>query len=70
VGPDLSALFSGMGHRIGHVERAALVALPLGAARPPRLPFAGDREPALDETERRAIETLCAALGVAAPFER
>jgi alkyldihydroxyacetonephosphate synthase len=64
VGPDLLALFAGMRHSVGHVEHAALVALPIDAPRPPRLPFTADRDPPLDAGERGAITTLCAALGV------
>jgi len=63
VGPDLSALFSGMSGSLGVVERAALVALPLDAPGPPRLPFDADREPSLNDSERRALATLCRGLG-------
>jgi alkyldihydroxyacetonephosphate synthase len=69
VGPDLSALFAGMRHTVGHIERAALVALPVDAPRPPKLPFTGDRDLPLNDSERRAIASLCAKLGVETKFD-
>jgi alkyldihydroxyacetonephosphate synthase len=61
VGPDLSALFVGMQGAFGTVERAALLALPLGTAPAKPLPFAGEREPELDPSERAAIERLASS---------
>jgi alkyldihydroxyacetonephosphate synthase len=62
VGPDLSALFLGMGGAFGRVERAVLVALRADAERPAPLAFDGVRDPALDPSERAAIERLSAVL--------
>ena len=62
VGPDLAALFVGMNGAFGQIERAALVALPIGAPTPARLPFDAEREPALEPSERLAIAGLQAVL--------
>jgi alkyldihydroxyacetonephosphate synthase len=61
VGPDLSALFVGMRGAFGEVERATLLALPIGAGRNRPLEFDGEREPALDPSERGAIERLASS---------
>ncbi|MEZ4221894.1 MAG: FAD-linked oxidase C-terminal domain-containing protein [Polyangiaceae bacterium] len=63
VGPDLSALFLGTDGRIGTVRSASLRVSPTQSARARRLPYHGDRNPALDESERHAWDRVEQALG-------
>jgi alkyldihydroxyacetonephosphate synthase len=67
VGPDLSALFLGMGGKLGQLEHAVLVTLRADAERPAPLAFDGARNPPLDASENAAIEQLSAVLS--APVE-
>ena len=58
TGPDLSALLAGTQGRFGSLERVTLVAQPLGVSRVAPLPFEGERDPELTESERRALDEL------------
>jgi alkyldihydroxyacetonephosphate synthase len=62
VGPDLVALFVGMGARFGTIERAWLRVHPIGVERPNHGGLALDPNPPVSEGESRLLETIAASL--------
>lgn len=62
TGPDLLALFAGTHGQIGVVERVTLAVQQRGAPEPRVEPFVWDRDPPLNDGERRAFELARRAL--------
>lgn len=62
VGPDLLALFTGAGERVGVVERATLQVERAGTPCPRVLRFDAEREPPLSEGEQRLWERIAGAV--------
>jgi alkyldihydroxyacetonephosphate synthase len=62
VGPDLVALFVGMGERFGTIEGAWLRVHPIGVERPNHGGLALDPNPPVSEGESRLLETIAACL--------
>jgi alkyldihydroxyacetonephosphate synthase len=58
VGPDLTALFVGAGHRFGRIDGVWLRVHPLGVTRPTSAPFHCERDPATSEGESALLEAL------------
>jgi len=62
VGPDLVALFVGMGERFGTIEGAWLRVHPIGVERPNHGGLALDPNPPVSDGESRLLETIAASL--------
>jgi alkyldihydroxyacetonephosphate synthase len=60
VGPDLTALFVGAGHRFGRIDRAWMRVHRRDAPRPTAPPFHHDRDPALSDGERGLLDAISA----------
>jgi alkyldihydroxyacetonephosphate synthase len=67
VGPDLMALFVGMGERFGRVERAWLRVHPKGVKRPSVGRLAVEADPAVSEEEARLLEAMAISVGPSPP---
>jgi alkyldihydroxyacetonephosphate synthase len=58
VGPDLTALFVGAGHRFGRIDGVWLRVHRLGVTRPTSAPFRCERDPAMSEGELALLGAL------------